>query len=253
MLQFELCIFEDGAVTCRNIIFQDDTTYKMSLTSIASFINDVCLNLSKTSSHEYQKIIDLHEHYFVVENIRDIYSGIIEELINDNHAPETQDCGSFGFLCGNTKPQRHTYLELCKSINEFKYNKTKKFNQNDISFKTMLDYKKRCKYFIDLTGHTYSTKSLLFVASKRVFFASTHPETTVWEKKYLKPWENYIPVNEDLSDLEKNYKLIQSKPSLYEKIVDNNNSLIKNELSNKVMMKNLVEAVNPVSFLYLKA
>ena len=250
MLQFDLCLFKNGTATCKNIILQQDTTYKISLTSIVSFIEDLCLDLNNSGSpesffsREYQKFIDLHHHYFAAENIRDIYSGIIKELINDNHAPETQDCGSFGYLAGNTKPQRQEYIELCESINKFDYIETEKFDQNNKSFKTVLDFKKRYKYFIDLRGHSYSTKSLLFLASKRVFFTSEHPETTEWEKKYLKPWENYIPVNQDLSDLEKNYELIQSKPSLYEKIVENNNSLIKNELSNKVMMKNLVDFVS---------
>lgn len=236
-------------ITCKSIDFQSDTTSKIDLIYIARFINDLCFKLGKNDKIFYTKKytnINLSKHYFVLENIRDIYSGALKNIISDNTKSKSEKLISFGYV-DSQKPQRIKFMKMCNYINEFNYIKTKKFNAHETKkFKTIIEYKQDCKYFIDLAGHTYSTKSLLFLASKRVFFSSKHPETTGWEKKYLKPWENYIPVNEDLSDLEQKYILLQSTPFLYKKIIENNISLLKNELSSDAMMQNLIHAItNP--------
>ena len=88
-------------------------------------------------------------------------------------------------------------------------------------------------------GHSYSTKSLLFMASKRVFFSSKHREQLQWEKEYLKPWENFIPVAKDLSDLVDNYKIIEADQNLYNQIVANNIRLLQGELSQELMLDKL--------------
>ena len=81
------------------------------------------------------------------------------------------------------------------------------------------------------------------MASKRVFFSSGPKVKLQWEQKYLKPWQNYIPVKEDLSDLEEKYYLVESDSTLYKEIVQNNIYLLNNELSPKAMFNNLITEI----------
>ena len=235
-------------VNCQNVTFiNDSATHKINPVNIMAFIDDLLLHLKKnTNVFNVKKFheINLHDCYFAAESIRDIYSGLVEELTQNNDTTLSKKMVSFGFLAGKTKPQRQKYIDLCNRFDEFDYIKTKKFDRhNTKDFVSVQGLKTKYKYFIDLKGHTYSTKSLLFLASKRVFFFNKHPEELRWEKLHLAPWENYIPIKDDLSDLKKNYDIIESNPSLYKKIVTKNSLLIRNEISSRSMMLDLVNKI----------
>ncbi|MDC8831086.1 glycosyl transferase family 90 [Alteromonas gilva] len=238
-------------VVCKSVDFTTfDATYKINPVDVMSFTNDLC-----THFHENLNIkritksvdINLHEYHFVIETIRDIYSGIIDQLLADDEMPSSNKMVSFGFLGKqNSKPQRVQYIKMCESSPYIDYINTERFSWLDRkgkNFTSVLNLKGNYKYFFDLKGHTYSTKSYLFLASKRVFFSSEHNEKLWWEKQYLKPWENYIPVKSDLSDLKEKYELIESDPTLYDHIVSNNLSLINNELSKEAVLRNLVKEI----------
>ena len=69
-------------------------------------------------------------------------------------------------------------------------------------------------------------------------------EVLKWEKNYLKPWQNYIPVKKDLSDLIDKYQIIESDPKLYKKIIKNNIDLLSNQLSQKIMFSDLIKNIS---------
>ncbi|NVK55252.1 MAG: hypothetical protein HWE26_06530 [Alteromonadaceae bacterium] len=237
----------ETSLVCKSVDFTTfDATYKINPVDIVSFANDLCiyfknnLNIRRITSSGN---INLHEHHFVVETIRDIYSGIITQLLANNEEEHSNKIVSFGFLGReNSKPQREQYIKMSKSTSYIDYINTERFSWlHENKFTSVLDLKSKYKYFIDLKGHTYSTKSYLLLASKRVFFSSIHNERLWWEEQYLKPWQNYIPVKSDLSDLQEAYQTIESDPSLYNQIVSNNLALINNELSKEAVMDKLVK------------
>jgi len=225
-------------------------TLKVDPVSLVKFLNDICMEMyrnGKTNGIPRDVSINLHDHYFCAETIRDIYSGIISDLLADNSEWSTNEIVSFGFLCGNTKPQRLKYIEMGKSFSQLNYISTKKYNRyskDTDGFTSVIKLKKDYKYFIDLTGHSYSTKTYQFLASKRVYFTSKHNEILDWEANHLKPWENYIPVEDDLSDLISKYQTIESNPVLYKKIIKNNTNLIANQLSHKLMLQHLIKTIS---------
>lgn len=247
LVHFDLIVdSKNHYVNCYNVNYNHDTTRKIDPQYITMFIDDLCNNLSNDQRLLNKKSfnsIDLWDCYFAVENIRDIYSNTLSNLIKDDCQPTNKQVIGFGYV-DTQKSQRKKYINVSENSNTFNYIKTKKFDRTDLSsFVTIFDLKKTYKYFIDLMGHSYSTKSLLFLGSKRVFFSSVHRKPLKWEKQYLKPWKNYVPVDQDLSNLEENYKIIESDPSLYENIVKNNLKLLEGQLSSQSMMNNLIDAI----------
>lgn len=216
---------------------------------LMKFVNDLCTKIYKNGtikSIPKDEVIDLHKDYFCSETIRDIYSNYILDLQEDNSKYSTNNIVSFGFLAGKTKPQRLEYIKMCEDYLFLEYISTDKFNRylkDEPGFTSIKKLKKNYKYFIDLEGHSYSTKSYQFLASKRVYFSSVHCEVLKWEKEHLKPWENYIPVKKNLSDLVDKYKIIESDPKLYQKIINNNINLLQNQLSPEFMLNKLVRKI----------
>jgi len=232
-----------------------DAAQKVDPEMLVKFINDICMHLYKQNTTTNTKFmplkqdfcINLHDHYFCAETIRDIYSNIISNLLNDYSVPYSNNIVSFGHLARETKPQRLKYIDMCNIFTELTYISTKNYNIYDLDcgdFTNILALKKQFKYFIDLKGHSYSTKTYQLLASQRVYFSSQHNLTLTWEKQHLKPWQNFIPVKEDLSDLISQHQIIESNPALYQQIVENNLNLLNNELSPNAMLKQLLNKIS---------
>jgi hypothetical protein len=238
----------EDCLTCDSINFHN--TYKLDPVPIAEFVNHISrhiYNRYTIKSITKSKKIELHKVFFCAETIRDIYAGRINFLLNDSCHWQSNKIGGFGFLAKpNSKKQREAYNDMTKHMEHLEYFETAKFNRlekNKGTFLSMEELKSKYKYLIDLKGHTYSTKSYLFLASKRVYFSSAHPETLNWEKEFLLPWKHYIPVKEDLSDLNENYNKIENNPNLYNSIIDNNIRLLRESLSTSSMMEKLAESI----------
>ena len=60
------------------------------------------------------KEISFCEFFVCLEDFRNIHSGDIDLLINDNSNYKTNKLGGFGFLAGNSKPQRLDFINLEK-------------------------------------------------------------------------------------------------------------------------------------------
>lgn len=249
-VRFSICPTSNFLV-CKSINFSmsPSATLKVDPEMLIKFVNDVCMKIYEIGQIDHitkNSKINLHQYYFCAETIRDIYANIISDLQLDNSEYTKNGISSFGFLAGNSKRQRLKYIEMCKSFSQLNYISTKKFNRyskDSNDFTSVAKLKKDYKYLIDLKGHSYSTKTYQFLASKRVYFSSKHNEVLNWEANHLKPWENYIPVKTDLSDLVDKYEIIESEPELYKKIIKNNLNLLKNELSAEFMLEELIKKI----------
>ena len=157
-----------------------------------------------------------------LENWRDIHNGRISRLIaNDEDEYESEKIGAFGFLLGATKPERLDYFDMTKKFpGKFAFIETEKFAPDMQNFLSLLDFKRKFKYVIDLPGHTYSTKSYWMLFLKRPMFYVEPNQKFAWERE-LKPWVHYIPVNRDFSDLEKHYDWAQANPDKVNRISSN--------------------------------
>lgn len=152
---------------------------------------------------------------------RDIFDGRIQELIDDHETGfESSQLGTFGYLKGETKPVRLKFIQLANEHpDKLSYIETGKFTKDkaDGNFLTLLDLKRRFKYVIDLPGHGTSTKSYWMAFLKRPMFYIEPGVKFEWEKR-LEPWQHYIPVARDLSDLVKNYDWAEANPDKVEAI-----------------------------------
>ncbi len=78
----------------------------------------------------------------------------------------------------------------------------------------------RYKYLIDVEGNSYSARLKFLFYSQRVVFVQERS----WKEYFhydLIPYEHYIPVKNDLSDLADQYAMIEKDPQLYKKIAEN--------------------------------
>jgi len=156
-----------------------------------------------------------------LENWRDIWSGRIRELIENDEVPQTRKLGAFGYLKGD-KLGRLKFAGQARSHPEiFEYIETDKYSpaamRRSIS---LLDYKRRFKYVIDPPGHTYSTKYYWMLFLKRPLFYIEQPLKFKWETR-LKPWVHYIPVKRDCSNLLKRYQWAEAHPEAASRLAQN--------------------------------
>ena len=190
-------------------------------------INDMFLGLLQRHLAEDVTLrrgfsFDLALDSISLENWRDIHNGRISRLIADNEDTYgSEQIGAFGFLLGATKPERLDYFGMTKRFPEkFAFIETEKFTPDMKNYLSLLEFKRKFKYVIDLPGHTYSTKSYWMLFLKRPMFYVEPNQKFAWEKQ-LKPWVHYIPVKRDFSDLEKHYDWAQANPDKVNTISSN--------------------------------
>jgi hypothetical protein len=178
----------------------------------------------------------LKDKFISLENLRDIHENVIADLVNDNSQPETSLLGSFGYIAGNTKPQRLKFVELAKkNPSKLKYLATSKFNRSG-RFYSWLQIKNKFKYLINLQGHTYCTKIYTMLFCKRTVFYSRPKTVYKWEED-LEPWVHYVPVKEDLSDLLEHYEWAENNPEKAARIAENGYNFVMNNMSPEAMLK----------------
>lgn len=163
------------------------------ITSI--FLNPINENFSHDSHVKRGVNIDFRIESVCLESWRDIQEGRISELIEDSHfGYERSKIGAFGFLAGNTKPERRIFYEMARDKPDyFEFIATEKYSKEMDGFISLIEYKKRFKYIIDLPGHAFSTKSYWMLFMRRPLFYVRPKVQFRWERA-LKPWIHYIPV-----------------------------------------------------------
>ena len=99
-------------------------------------------------------------------------------------------------------------------------------------FMTLEQQVRKWKYLIDVEGCGWSARFKTFLWSRRIIFMVDRP----WKEWYypsLKPWTHYIPVQRDLSDLIKNYEIIERDENLQHHIISNSIKFANNNLCRK--------------------
>lgn len=89
----------------------------------------------------------------------------------------------------------------------------------DKNFIHLFDQVKMWRYFLDLRGATYSSRTKYLLFSKRVVFIQ-HFVYKEWFYNKLQPWIHYVPLKDDLSDLEENYNIVRDNPHVEELITN---------------------------------
>ena len=137
--------------------------------------------------------------------------------------PTTQ---ALGWLGAPTSPVRNKFIDIARSVGQSKI-----FYRNinwDSDYKTIPPEKYMSvigqtgmfKYLIDMEGLGYSPRLKLQFFSYRPVFIVDRPWCEFFYKD-LEPWEHYIPVSRDLSDLLENLERVERDTDLYKRIVSN--------------------------------
>lgn len=138
----------------------------------------------------------------------------------------TPEINKIFWIGANTHPSRMTLKKIAEEnpeifdVSVMEWNRA---NSNKLKSKTIyvsLPDHAKYKYLIDCPGYGYSARLKWLLASGRPVFM-VERDSVEWWHKLIKPFEHYIPVKVDLSDLLDKYNMIENDPALYEKISAN--------------------------------
>lgn len=137
---------------------------------------------------------------------------------------KTNKIGWIGSLTGNIRKKIYENYKI-NPINNLDFRVTYlQKNQSGIctanNFMTLEDQINEWKYLLDIEGNGYSARLKLLLWSNRIIFIADRPYKEFFYQ-FLIPWTHYIPVKQDLSDLETNYMIIEKDKKLQENIKDN--------------------------------
>lgn len=148
--------------------------------------------------------------------------------------PESSKIGWSGNLfCHNNRlkllelSRTHPEMLLVTHYSEHTVPEHYGINNNFISLQ---DIVKKSKYLIDLEGVGYSSRVKLLLYAQRPLFMQDRP----WEEYYtpwLKPYEHYIPVKRDLSDLKSRYQWAETHEKECSDIAQNALKLAQTKLT----------------------
>jgi hypothetical protein len=82
---------------------------------------------------------------------------------------------------------------------------------------SLVDGARRWRFQLDVEGAGYSGRLKLLFFSRRVVFVADRPHREWWMAA-LRPWEHYVPVKRDLSDLDARLAEVRSDPALEARI-----------------------------------
>ena len=128
-------------------------------------------------------------------------------------------------------------------INEWNINDPNKIYINTKTYLNFQQQINRWKYLIDFEGAGYSGRTKILLNSPRIVFIVDRPYKEFWYEKLI-PWQHFIPIKRDLSDLEENYNKIESDIELQRYIRQEQKQFSKNYLQyyNAIYrFKNIIE------------
>jgi hypothetical protein len=100
----------------------------------------------------------------------------------------------------------------------------------------------RWKYLIDFRGCGWSARTKVLLNTPRIVFIADRIYKEFWYEN-IKPWEHYVPVKADLSDLEENYNKIESDEELQKNIKINQKEFAKKYLSKESALLKIKEII----------
>ena len=106
-------------------------------------------------------------------------------------------------------------------FSDMRYSQNCKFNQNFIKKKLTIEEQLKYKFIIAIEGNDYATNLGWILLSNSILILPK-PFIESWLcEKYLKEWIHYVPIKNDFSDLEENYKKCVNDKDLCLKLVIN--------------------------------
>lgn len=147
---------------------------------------------------------------------------------------------------GLARPAHSNRALLCKISNAFPgYIDAKDtgINKNRQNYLSMLDMVSKYKYLIDTQAHGFSGRLKYLMNSNRLIFMQDRFYKTFIEED-LKPFEHYIPVKYDFSDLVEKIEWAESNPEESEAINKNMFEFASKNLSVHAVNKKWKELLN---------
>lgn len=179
--------------------------------------HDLCPNIkiwsySKTQNQDKKLLIPDYMFLNSCGGGIDDYESCIQEMIEKSKInPKYNNLFYVGTFKNN--PVREKLYELSQSDDRIK---AIDWGKNKEKFYTIFDHLDY-KYLIDLDGISWTDRKKLFLFSGRLLFL---PEIKYYEywTHLLKPWEHYVPVKADLSDLIEKLDWADANPEKCKKI-----------------------------------
>ena len=107
------------------------------------------------------------------------------------------------------------------------------------------------KYIMIVDGNLISSAHQWVFASGSVPILMTHPDNDYWFKQYLKPMENYVPIDYNLSDLEEKVQWLIDNDEKAKTIAENAMKLAETVFSPEFQREYLRNRIQEVSQLAL--
>jgi hypothetical protein len=107
------------------------------------------------------------------------------------------------------------------------------------------------KYILIVDGNLISSAHQWVFASGSVPILMTHPDNDYWFKQYLKPMENYVPIDYNLSDLEEKVQWLIDNDEKAKTIAENAMKLAETVFSPEFQREYLRNRIQEVSQLAL--
>ena len=180
---------------------------------------------------------------FIFDSYREVgikdYSYVINSFIDTK--PESNKVGWVGAVMSDC---RENFLKVLDNdqndyyegiVNKWWRNNKKELYKNTPTYLTYQQQIDRWKYLIDFKGIGYSGRTKVLLNSPRIVFIVDRKYEEFWYE-HIKPWVHYVPVKEDLSDLEKNYEKIESDTDLQEFIKRNQREFAKKYLTKEAAL-----------------
>lgn len=173
------------------------------------------------------------------------YEEMTAWLLNLNTPPRTNNLGWRG--TDNSPREANRRQDLVNLAKEKGYD-CKFINEQDTqieNFMSIKDMVQEWRYLIDVSGYGYSGRVKILLHAPRVLFL-------VWREfledfyEYLEPWVHYVPVYEDLSDLEQNLARIQNDPELEKTIIANAQAFAREHLTKAAAVKRMAKRLNGI-------
>jgi hypothetical protein len=164
----------------------------------------------------------------------DNYSRLTDSFIDSE--PESSKVGWIGYPMSIPRKIFNTYY----SNTYFSQSLINDWNRSDpkqlhIQTKTYLTFQQQIdkwKYLIDFEGAGYSGRTKILLHSPRIIFFVDRMYQEFWQKDLI-PWQHYVPVKRDLSDLEENYLKIEKDQDLQKYIRNEQKKFCQEHLSYK--------------------
>lgn len=129
--------------------------------------------------------------------------------------------GGFPSIRINTVYSLHNYPNTDVKLYSRDWNQNMPIPPEHFGDKCNLDKHFEHKYIMIIDGNCIASNHQWVFGSGSVPIMITHPDNNWWFKEYLKPMENYVPINYDLSDLKEKIDWLINNDDEAKKIMEN--------------------------------